>query len=733
MKLKEFAKEAFRHAKLTKIGTYRFRIGDYRIPGMVYILLSFIPWIIYWVLSGMGNELGIVVPFAISLLLVASQIRKRDFNLMDLISILYFSMATVGTFIFKLNVFVERSGFLGYLVLFFMALFSLAFKQPFTFQVSKRDYREIYWKDKLFLTINKLITIVWAVVFLLNAVIFLLLAMPFKAILSNILIALGIAFSVVFPLKVPAYFASREFKKYDWSVEVNPQKPKGADEYDVIIVGSGIGGLTCGALLSKRGYRVLVLEQHSQVGGYCSSFKRRGFVFNTGVEDVSGLWEKGPLTYLLRELGLKKEELFVRNTTKFIFKGRGMEAENLDEFIKLLVEMFPNERENIHAFFREAEKAYDECYKDAVYGAPLPAELIVKVFGEKKLLNYPREHPHFYDWMNETYRQKLDEYFRDEDLKALLCALLGYLGTEPEKTLASSALTACVSYHLYGGYFPKGGAQRFADSLKEVIENCGGEVLVKHKVDKILVEDGKVKGVKVGEKIFRAPVIVANANAKATFLELVGEDNLDKKFVDYIKGLKMSPSVFMVFLGVDMDLSGYPTLIKDLDEGIDIVINSNADPSLAPKGKASVTILTGANYHDFQESGTEEYSRKKRRMAEMLIRKAEKVIPGLSRHIIVQDAATPKTFERYTLMPEGALYSFDQSIGTKRPCFKTPIKGLYLAGASTFPGGGIEAVVISGMICANDICNWDLANELKNKKLISLLTLFLTVRFFRSM
>jgi len=488
---------------------------------------------------------------------------------------------------------------------------------------------------------------------------------------------------------------------------VNPQKPKGEGEYDVIVVGSGIGGLACGALLSKRGYRVLVLEQHSQVGGYCSSFKRKGFVFNAGVEDVSGLWERGPLTYLLRELGLKKDELFVRNTTKYIFKGRSIEAKNLDEFIKLLVEMFPNERESIHAFFREAEKAYGECYKDTAYGAPLPPEIIVKVFGEKKLLNYPREHPHFYDWMNKTYKQKLDEYFRDEDLKALLCALLGYLGTKPEKTLASNALTACVSYHLYGGYFPKGGAQRFADSLKEVIQSCGGEVLVKHKVDRILVEDGEVKGVKVGEKIFKAPIIVANANAKTTFLELVGEDNLDKRFADYIKGLKMSPSVFMVFLGVDMDLSNYPTLIKNLDEGIDIVINSNADPSLAPEGKASVTILAGANYHDFPERGTEEYLKKKRRMAEMLIQKAEKVIPGLSRRIIVQDAATPKTFERYTSMPEGALYSFDQSIGTKRPYFKTPIKGLYLASASTFPGGGIEAVVISGIICANDICNWE--------------------------
>ena len=676
-----------------------------KIPGMLYMLVSFAPWVVYWVLCGMGNKLGVVIPLAISLILVIPRIHKKDFNLMDFISLLYFSIASAATFIFNLSIFVEKSGSLGYSILFLMALFSLIIKQPFTFQVSKRDYPEIYWKEKTFLAINNIITGVWAAIFIVNATIFLLLNATSRVILSNALIALGIIFSIVFPLKAPAYFATKEFRKYDWSVNV-AQKSEGENEYDVIIVGSGIGGLTCGALLSKRGYRVLVLEQHHQVGGYCSSFKRKDFTFNTGVENVSGLWEKGPITYLLRELSFEKEELFAKNRMRFIFKGKEIDAGNLEEFIKALSEMFPKEKERIYAFFDEAKKAYEECYKDLVYGVPLPAELIVKVFGAKKLLDYLKEHPHFFDWLNKTYKQKLDEFFTNEDLKTLLCALLGYLGTKPEETKASSALTAVVSYYLHGGYFPKGGAQRFADSLKEFIEYNGGKVLTRHKVDKILVEKGEVKGVRVGNKVFKSPIVVANANAKTTFLELVGEENLDRDFVEYIKKLKMSPSCFMVFLGVDMDLSNYPTIIENLDEGYSIAINSNADPCLAPKGKASVTILTGADYHDFPERGTKEYLEKKREFAELLIKKAEKIIPNLSKHIVVQDAATPKTFEGYTSMPEGAIYAFDQSINTKRPCFKTPIKGLYLASASTFPGGGIEAVVISGIICANDIYGW---------------------------
>lgn len=679
-----------------------------KVPGMLWMLVLFTPWTVYWVLSGMGSPLGVLLALTLSSVLLAAQARGGSLGIMDAASFLYFSVAATATFLLSLDAFVRFSGSLGYAALFLMALTSLLVGQPFTFQVSKRDYPEVYWGDETFLMINNMITGVWAAVFALNAAVHLLVGSPFNTIVSSAAIALGIVFSSVYPVKASALKYTREFKKYDWEVEVDPRKPKGEDEYDVIVVGAGIGGLTCGALLAKRGYKVLVLEQHYLVGGYCSSFKRMGFTFNAGVEDVSGLWEKGPVAYLLRELGLRKEDFFVRNTVRYIFRGEVVDApHSLEEFVELLAGRFPAESESIRAFFEEARMAYEECYRDAeVYGVPLPAELIVKVFGEKKLLDYPREHPHFYDWMNKTFRQKLDEFFRDEGLKAFLSALLSYVGAPPDKTLASTALTACVSYYIHGGYFTRGGAQKFADALKSVIEENGGRVLLMHKVDKILVESGEVKGVRAGGRVFRSPVVVSNVNAKTTLLELVGEESLSKEYVEYLKSLRMSPSAFMVFLGVDMDLSNYPTLIKNMDEGYEIVINSNADPSLAPRGKASVTLLTSANYHEFPERGTEEYLEKKRSTAEDLLRKAEKVIPGLSERVVVLDAATPKTFERYVSMPEGAIYAFDQSTETKRPFFKTPVKGLYLVGASTFPGGGIEAVVISGVICANDICGW---------------------------
>ena len=137
---------------------------------------------------------------------------------------------------------------------------------------------------------------------------------------------------------------------------------------------------------------------------------------------------------------------------------------------------------------------------------------------------------------------------------------------------------------------------------------------------------------------------------------------------------------------------------------------SNLDPTLAPEGCSSLSIvklLPPEAYEEFSERGTREYRERKRAFAQELIEKADNLIPGIKQHILIQDAATPKTFERYTLNPRGAIYGLDQSKDApERPYFKTPIKGLYLTGASTFPGGGIEAVTISGIIAANDISGW---------------------------
>ena len=640
-----------------------------------------------------------------------------------------------------------------------MAAGSVLAGRPFTFQVSKKDYPAVYWDDPAFRQTNVIISFVWAGIFLANAFLSRAEALLTAAVYPNLLVMAGIVFSVLFPRWYPLFLLKKSFPRYgDWQVDLQPgppeqklpqpglpepdppehdlpepepglpqagprpsggPKPPGglSGDYDVIIVGAGIGGLSCGALLAKRGKKVLVVEQHRQVGGYCTSFLRKGFVFDGGVEAISGLGEKGPVRHLFRELGLDPAEFFIRTQEEYIIGGRRLKVpEHADDFAALLIREFPDEGQNIPRFFWEAEKVYREIYQDAPEngGTPLPPPLLWRVRGPQALLDYPKNHPHHYQWMQKSFQEVLDTYFQNRELKAFLSVLTAYLGAGAQN-LNADAMAIIFGYYFDGGYYPRGGSQRLADALAGVIGRCGGEIRTACRAEKILVENGAVRGVAAGGKEYRSRIVVSNANAKNTFFSLLGKEYLPGWFTNHVANLKESVSAFMVYLGVDMDLADYSPLLKVAGQkgGVGIVISSNLDPSLAPPGKASVHLITllPAGADDWPEEG-ELYRQKKKEFAEKLISLAGEVIPGLGRHIVVADAATPRTFARYTLNPKGCIYGFEQSRrAPPRPYFKTPLKGLYLAGASTFPGGGIEAVVISGIIAANDITGWEAARK----------------------
>ena len=529
-------------------------------------------------------------------------------------------------------------------------------------------------------------------------------------IITSVLLSIGITIFFLYRSFKQIYIDYRAFKKYDWRVNIDKNKPKDKDEFDVIIVGSGIGGLSCGGMLAAKGYKVLVLEQAKNLGGYFTSFKRNGFLFNVGVDDVSGLWtNNGTLAYFMKMTGLKKEDHFIENRERqYYANGMSITLDNKSKHIThILSELFPEEKKIKH-FFTDAKKAYDEFFaNNKEYGIPLSPELIVRVFGIKKLLRFPKEKPNFYTWATKNFRQKLDEYFKDERLIDFVSTLTHYIDAPLEKVPGGAAIVACLSYLIYGGgYLPKNAGINFTETLQELIEKNGGSVLVKHKVDKINIVNGAVNGVRANAKFFSAPVVVSNANALHTYLDLVGEEQLDKKFINRIKSLKLSTSVFAAYLGVDMDLSKYPAIIANKDERFGLAITSNIDPSRAPKGQACVSIIEKDVVAHFPVRNTAAYIEKKKQKLNQLLDKVERIIPSFRKHIVVQETATPRTFERYTSMPEGALYCFEQSSDIKRPKFKSPIKGLYLSSASTGHGGGIESVVMTGIICSHDINGW---------------------------
>jgi len=172
-----------------------------KIPGVLIVSLLFIPWIIYWILSGMGSTLSISVPLAITFVSIRA-IRKR-YNIMDIFSFIYFIAAAIVTFFTDSLFFLERSGSLGYIVLFVMAIFSLIIRKPYTMEGVKGDYPESFWKNPMFTTINAVITVIWAIIFIVNSVLFITLSQPLPIITTNILIGLGVVLSIIIPKVMP--------------------------------------------------------------------------------------------------------------------------------------------------------------------------------------------------------------------------------------------------------------------------------------------------------------------------------------------------------------------------------------------------------------------------------------------------------------------------------------------------------------------------------------------------
>ena len=676
--------------------------------GALMLLLGLVPWAAYWLLTGAGGTAGIPIALGLSCALLAQQVWSRAYRLLDLTAFGYFLIAAVATYAAASTLFVDSAGSLSFTVLFLLAAISLAGRRPFSAYSARCDYPKQYWRNPAFITLHNIVTTVWAGVFFLCAIALFFTSISAAGPLPVALVTAGFIFSLLFQSKGPAYLIRQRFRPFEWHIPVSPTSGKQQNEYDVAVVGAGIGGLSCAALLATRGFKVLVMEQQAQVGGYCGSLMRDDFVFSTGVSGITGAWENGPVLRLLGQLGVSAEGRFALNRTRYVYKGRDIDfPAGTPHVVDSLGDAFPEEKEGIGTFFQEASEAYYQlCEYSSDYGVPLPDHLIVRLLGEKAAAHLPRKYATLYDWMNKTYRNKLDEHLGSESLKAVFSAASAQNGTSAEDTPGLRALLSCIGPYLNGAYSPIGGPRAFAAMLAEVIEQHGGTILTNYKVDRILTDRRRVRGVRCGEEIFQAHVVVANVNARTCVLQLVEASEIGGPYIDFVKGLKMSKSAFVVYAGVDQDLSSYPTLIQHIDGDYSMFINSNADRRLAPMGCSAVTLVAPIGYNDFPSKDERDYDDRKRQLAALLVRKAEEIVPELASTIRVLDAATPRTLESYTSMPEGALYSFDQSAGSRRPHFRAPIKGLYFAGASTFPGAGIESVVASGTICANDIEGW---------------------------
>jgi phytoene dehydrogenase-like protein len=455
------------------------------------------------------------------------------------------------------------------------------------------------------------------------------------------------------------------------------------DEYDVVVIGSGLAGLTAANILGRAGHSVLLVEQHYKLGGMATWFKRPGgHIFDISlhgfpvgmIKSCRRYWSQEIADSIVQLTGIRFDNPMFSLTTSF----------NRDDFTKLLIEQFRVAPAAVHGFF------------DAARGM------------------------NFYDDQSTTTGELFERFFPGrEDVIRLLMEPITYANGSTLEDPAISYGIVFSNFMSKGVFTFQGGTDRLIGLMEAELLKNGIDIRINCDVEKIDCAGGRVRSVTVNGREIKTRAVMSNANLKQTVFQLVGEEFFDRQFVDDARAVRLNNSSTQVYMALKADdridestgdllfSSTAPVFRTELLLSRDITSRTYSFyyPRTRPEGRPRCLIVssTNARYEDWASLPDDEYEASKQDLCETTLDALDKYVPNIRERIDHIEASTPRTFQHYTKHVAGASFGTKfEGLAVSR-AIPQQIAGLYHAGSVGIIMSGWLGAMNYGVIVANEV------------------------------